>query len=548
MTTTQVHHVDGYRRDLSDPRSLQVNQGITETALADFSRLRAKWTNVLHYGATGNGVADDTTAISRALTDALANAQPLYFPAGIYKVSGSGSAIFTVTKAIHVLGDGHDSRIMPATGTPTTRDVFLYDPEGSGVGHSFPQFYDLWIGGESAGVARYGIHFKPGAAGDFTRRFGVERIFFTDLSSFAVYADGTTASVFTSWMRDCQVDGNGFGATNLYDSVLIDNCVLSGAGYAVDVGFTAGGPGKFTMQNCNVTATSGVRFGGPITSLELFNNYFELLVAFTGADDAYVNLNGAAAPATIINPVVRDNIFTIIGATPPDGLRLNHVLTPFVEGNAFNVPLGANAIEVTANAIRPHIGIGNKFFGAGGRVNNAGKLTSGGSCVLSASIVESTAIANTTNETAYDRSFTITAGALDEHGAGGHLIRVRAAGRFSCTGTPTLTNRIKINLATLGPPVTGGNLVAEESFTCASGVTDYGWRLETYLVVRNAGVLVPSHQSSNTAAVGAAISVPSISANDVTIHVTSQWGAASASNTSTLMQLVVEILGPAASL
>lgn len=58
--------------------------------------------NVKSYGATGDGSTDDTTAISNALTDAMAANASLYFPKGTYKVAGSGSAIFTVTQPIRI--------------------------------------------------------------------------------------------------------------------------------------------------------------------------------------------------------------------------------------------------------------------------------------------------------------------------------------------------------------------------------------------------------------------------------------------------------------
>ncbi len=45
------------------------------------------WIDVRCYGATGNGVTDDTAAINRALAAALASDQPLFLPHGTFRVT-----------------------------------------------------------------------------------------------------------------------------------------------------------------------------------------------------------------------------------------------------------------------------------------------------------------------------------------------------------------------------------------------------------------------------------------------------------------------------
>jgi len=45
------------------------------------------WVDVRCYGATGNGVTDDTAAINRALTAALADDQPLFLPHGTFRIT-----------------------------------------------------------------------------------------------------------------------------------------------------------------------------------------------------------------------------------------------------------------------------------------------------------------------------------------------------------------------------------------------------------------------------------------------------------------------------
>lgn len=504
--------------------------------------------DVRAFGAKGDGVTDDTAAIASAIAAAeAAGAGTVYFPAGTYKVAGSGSTIFTITKPLQITGDGYSSQILVATGVPNTRDVFTYAPATQSDA-TFPLFRAFRIVGQSAGVGRYGINFKPSVTSTFVRRFGVERVWTENLSSFGVYVDGSVAgalSVFTSWIRDCQFNGNGFGGVDVKDSIHVENCVLAGTGYAVDVDFSTGGPGKFVLRDCNVTATNGVRVGGPVTGLALLNNYFEVLATYGGANNAFVDLNGSSGQ-TIEDARIAGNLFTILsGFGDPDALRINFCNDALITGNSFNVvPAGADAITITSNAKRTHVAADNAFAPGGGRWTNAGEMSSGGAKVLACLLADSTAIANTTDQTAHSKSFTFPANYFTP----GQVLRIRAAGRFSCTGTPVLTNRIMLNLATLGPPISGGSEVAAEGFACASGGTNLGWRLEGYLVFRSVGAtgsVARSHQASNTIAMST-LTVDTTAA--ITIHITSHWGTANAANTVVLGQLIIELLDSVAAI
>ena len=67
--------------------------------------------NVKHFGATGNGSNDDTSAINSALLAAfIAGCKPVYFPAGVYRTS---SVIDANCSGQKIFGDGSKSVIMP---------------------------------------------------------------------------------------------------------------------------------------------------------------------------------------------------------------------------------------------------------------------------------------------------------------------------------------------------------------------------------------------------------------------------------------------------
>jgi hypothetical protein len=431
--------------------------------------------NIRTCGATGDGVTDDTAAIANCIATAESTNIPLYIPCGNpsgpdtyygYKVTGTGSTIFTLAEPLLVYGEGPCSWIMPATGVPTTRDVFVYDPANAGIAAAFPRFYNFRLSGETAGVARYGINFKPSAT-ETLSRVSVERIWVANLSNFAVYIDGSasgTSGATTSWIRDCNFNGPGVGGTGVRDSILIDNSVLFGVGYAIDVTFVSGGPGKFIVQNSNITASGGLRFGGHIYSLTLVGNYFEPLSTYTGANNAYVDLDGASGEV-IHSPVVAGNLFAIIsGVGDPDALRLNYVNDAAIADNMFRIdPAAADAIAITANANRtvilPSNGINPRVVNAGtGTVNWAG--STGVPRVSTGTWTFDAGLSHLASSTSAQLATLIS----DETGTGANVHAVAA----------TMTNTTLAGAPILGDGAGNDNLsFAEEATNPACAAGDY---------------------------------------------------------------------------
>lgn len=506
--------------------------------------------DVRDFGAKGDGSTDDTSAIAAAIAAAHATTSTgtVYFPDGTFKVVGSGSAIFTLTKALEIRGNGFGTRIMPSSAVPTSRDVFLFDPADANASGRMARFFNFRIRGESAGVARYGIHIKPTGTNQFAHNIDIERVWTQDIGNFGVYVDGSDADalgVYSLTIRRSYFFGDGFGATSLWDSAEVSGCSFSGTGYGLDLSWVSGA-GKFSMHQCNVTNTKGARFNAGCYSLSLVDNYFELAggVAFGGANSAYINLAGTTGQH-LQSPVVRGNLVNIYGDSTANCLRLDYCDDALIEGNTFAGPATTTNIVTTANAARTHVAASNVYNDpASARFSNAGSVTSGSSKLLGFLQADGSTVANTTDETAYNKSFTIPANFLKA----GQVVRVRAGGRFSCTGTPVLNNRLKIGI-TVGPPVSGGQLIGSNGFTCSSGASGLGWRVDTDLVVRSIGAtgsISPSNSQSNVATIGAALTVDTTAA--IVIHPTAQWDAASASNTVTLTQFSVELLDPVASI
>ena len=159
-------------------------------------------------------------------------------------------------------------------------------------------------------------------------------------------------------------------------------------------------------------------------------------------------------------------------------------------------------------------------------------------------IASSAAIANSAAETAFDQTLSLGANDLNQVGA---LLRIRASGIYSVTGTPTITLKFRID----GTGV-DGEVLAELQLTAPSGVSNFGWALESSSIVRALGTAITLKNGfaigglngvdARTAVKTTAVSIDSQAPH--TIYGTVQFGAADPANTITLETFTAEVLYP----
>jgi len=83
---------------VSDDKTLRIHDGATAGGVYVGTGV----INVKNYGATGDGVTDDTTAIQAALTAVGSSGGTLFFPTGSYKVTSELS--MTIAESVHIVG------------------------------------------------------------------------------------------------------------------------------------------------------------------------------------------------------------------------------------------------------------------------------------------------------------------------------------------------------------------------------------------------------------------------------------------------------------
>ena len=92
-----------------------------------YSMINGAVFNVLDYGATGDGITDDTAAITAAYNDAyttFSGPGVIYFPKGIYSVT---SLNFNVANSsVHFMGEGLDCSVLKKRAGTTTPVLKLY--------------------------------------------------------------------------------------------------------------------------------------------------------------------------------------------------------------------------------------------------------------------------------------------------------------------------------------------------------------------------------------------------------------------------------------
>ncbi len=161
---------------------------------------------------------------------------------------------------------------------------------------------------------------------------------------------------------------------------------------------------------------------------------------------------------------------------------------------------------------------------------------------------DGTAIASTTTETIIFPDVTIPANYMQD----GRVLRMRAFGKLSTTGTPTMTFAIRWG------GVAGTILANTEAITCASGAANTAWSIEAYIQTRtngSSGVLLvigdvtvnltASTQTSQTFGVSGFDAPAQVTANlaaDTALSLTADWSANSSSNTLTGMLYTLEAL------
>jgi hypothetical protein len=191
------------------------------------------------FGAVGDGVANDTTAIQSAVNFASAG-DTIYIPPGTYDLGGSGSV--SVAKSLSFVGAGETAVTIQNAGS-------IFDVDGASISVT-----DLSADNADSTVSVVG--------GTVAERFHLERCTITNMATGGVAVDGSQSQIFDrTVVRDVTVDGTSDQSLELDwddgETMLIEGVtVLNGADRGIRAG--DGGPDVVVVRDCLVDTVTSI--------------------------------------------------------------------------------------------------------------------------------------------------------------------------------------------------------------------------------------------------------------------------------------------------
>lgn len=302
---------------------------------ATYSMIDGAAINIRDYGATGDGVTDDSAAVLAAFNAAKTTGKSLYVPVGIYNIATTIAV--PSLRNITVFGEGSPVDLDTTKAsyfrfTGTSGNMFYFD-HLAGV-----EFRDLWFG------------YSSGSYSDDLVRTN---------------NDGGLDSTYNTWNR-CVFSGEGAGI-NATSLLKLEKTIISSVNRCL---FTKANNGIVLLSYCNVITFSENTFYG-------LN--FRAVYMFTGACEGLMFYNNTFEPTAdgkatgfvsigtelLINFVYVGNWHGDVGTNGGTGwVNLGIVRGAFISGNIFSTPgTGVNDYCLIVNSASSGIQLsGNSFF------------------------------------------------------------------------------------------------------------------------------------------------------------------------------------------
>jgi hypothetical protein len=268
--------------------------------------------SVKDFGAVGDGVANDTAAIQAALDSA--GLAAVYFPAGLYKVTGSGAACLTLTKNKLLFGDGRTSTIRADSAGANTSLLKIAITDNGGfadVRHwSIKNLYMFHNGG-----GKHGLHLEGGLSLATCQIDNCSISSGTSATGYGLYVYNQLAH---SKISNCTLD---FAYMKCFDANVIEKCTMFGTRCAITFDCETGVRNNSVLNNTIVNRDGAVWIVNG-DNIRIENNQIELAQAYTpstnqSATSAMVWIQGVVR--TVYNTVIRANNFG-------GGTNLNHLI------------------------------------------------------------------------------------------------------------------------------------------------------------------------------------------------------------------------------
>lgn len=392
--------------------------------------------NVLAYGAKGDGTTDDTAAIQAAL--AATNAA--YLPAGSYLVSG-----IALTGAQQLIGAGanHTFIILKSSATNTT-DAVTVTPNAVGSVSRFGCIRDVTIYMQSTAHGRHGIMLDlSGTGAPLVANYTITACHVIGSSNGRAVANTPNGTPVNGPAFSLRVFGNWFEGgvklTSMADSIWIDHNLSSGANVGIEFGQTTNGAAAAVIEQNNIVNDGGgIWIRSQVNHLTIRENYCEKLAAWSGGsgNNALIDLDGTTA-GDLVDTKIIGNQLSLLTGLAGQGIRVKNGTRTTIDYNTFNLQLaGTFGATLTTGASGTRWGAHNALSaGAGTLLNNVSDTTLQIEALTTATLVGHSVnqVGNVTFTSTYARYQQV-----------GRFVEVQA--QMAITGAGTTNNQIVVTL------------------------------------------------------------------------------------------------------
>lgn len=510
------------------------------------------WYNVKDYGAIGNGVHDDTSAIQSAINTAqTAGAGVIYFPTGTYKVTPSGSpavALSVTSNAIRFVGDGANASILTKSAAGTILQFLGTTSPSSGSTHvRYCSVENLGFNGNSQTGSVWQLYYVDNFYAqncnvNSNNDLAVDCVEFWDsrfLNVAIVNCTGTVNSTTQPnvWIRNASAASGVGASTGNSNNIHFIACRFEGSGTGalwITQGTSNSSNGNnFKVISCKFEADAIQ--GGPLIQTDnttknvVINNVNIQLGGFAGGYSTAQTAISLGGSGHILANVTIGNGAS---ATIDSGVFLHAVGGGII--TVHSVIGGYTTAPATA-----HLNFDGSATGLYYVTNVpsfAGTQFAGSPPSTLLGVTSTTTVANSAALTNLQAP-TVAANQPQV----GTVYRVTGYGIFSTTGTPTLAFQLFWGAT---------NLASIPAITTASGITNGLFRYEAEITFRTTTSCTATLElnlgtSTATDAASLFVAAPTVpvtvtTSSASTVAVAVQWGTASPSNTISLLGGVIE--------
>lgn len=343
---------------------------VSAMAVQAYNGLLNSATNIKDLGAKGNAnyynsvngktyvdaaytieSADDTAIFAAAFANP--NIKALYIPTGKYKISGTGTEIFLLTRAIKLYGDGALNSVFALDPSiPSTTDIIRIAPT---VGMVFCIFEDFGMENLTASAsiltARHSIHIDLTSPTAFFAKSMINRCIFSysNGASIKLTNPTNTDGFFTSSITNNIMYG-GIDLERSGDSVTIEGNQIAGSHTGIKITTVTGAMRTLISEN-NITTANGAMILTDVSQISIKNNQMEA-VGTKISQDSVIMINGGN------NITIEENNLDTLGNIA-NCININNTVKSSIDKNSMNILTANMHIIVGSGAKDTYIGYKN---------------------------------------------------------------------------------------------------------------------------------------------------------------------------------------------